>query len=293
MAPIVTSSRKSRPSGRGGKGADAFLTPVLVAVIVLAALAILRPVILPSGKTAPAPEAGDETTARPSSRTVASPRSGGGNGEDPSDTAAPGGEGNGATRRQPRAATRNAAERTAEGSADAADDTAGDADEPSDEADTKPVETAGIQPPQYFDNEVENKIAIFCMPATESFGPQVRTTLSDEEIIAYLKRPITILDDDEPKIVEIKERTAKLKGEALAFMEAGGTFDQFMRDVAAKGNFEAGQIEDVRVEMRKILETKGRKAAEEYLSQANPYLEEQGLPKVTISPLDLLDLDND
>ena len=109
MAPIVTSSRKSRPSGRGGKGADAFLTPVLVAVIVLAALAILRPVILPSGKTAPAPEAGDETTARPSSRTVASPRSGGGNGEDPSDTAAPGGEGNGATRRQPRAATRNAA----------------------------------------------------------------------------------------------------------------------------------------------------------------------------------------
>ncbi len=66
-----------------------------------------------------------------------------------------------------------------------------------------------------------------------------------------------------------------------------------MRDLAAKGNYEAGQVEDVRVEMLKILETKGRKAAEEYLSQANPYLEEQGLPKVTISPLDLMDLEDD
>ncbi len=292
MKSVVTSSRKSRSGGSGGKGVDSLLTPILVVVIAVALLAILRPVLL-RPKAAP-PSSDTPAATSPQSKPTGGKRTAAPahNGDDSADTAAStsvakGSAKNGAkagtTQGQPRAAASGV------GSPETADDNADD----SPKGDPAPVETAGIKPPQYFDNEVENKIAYVCMPASETFGPQVRTSLSDEEILAYLKRPVTILEDDDPKIVEIKERTAKLKGEALAFLEQGGTFDQFMRDLAAKGNYEAGQVEDVRVEMLKILETKGRKAAEEYLSQANPYLEEQGLPKVTISPLDLMDLEDD
>ena len=150
---------------------------------------------------------------------------------------------------------------------------------------------AAFREKEYFDNPVENLLASVSEPGAEFMFSPPRVSLSDEEIIAILKRPVEIYEDDDEEAARVKERTAALKTDALAFIEQGGTYNQFVRDRAAAATEQAAMIEDVRQEMIRILRKSGRKAAEEYLAEANPVLREQGLREVTISKLLLLQLE--
>ncbi len=111
-----------------------------------------------------------------------------------------------------------------------------------------------------------------------------RVTLSQEEILAYLRQPVEIFDDDDEETVRAKERTAETKAAALDYIAQGGTFNQFLRDMAAAATEEKAMVDDVRFEMRRILDAEGPEAAQAYLDKANKGLREAGLKEVFLSP---------
>lgn len=152
---------------------------------------------------------------------------------------------------------------------------------------------AGIKAPEYFDNQVENLLALVSTPGTEFCTTPPRLDLTKDEILSYLKRPVEIYDDDDEETIAVKERTAAAKAEALEYIESGGTCDQYIRDMAAIATEQAEQVEDVRLEMLDILRTKGREAAEEYLATANPLLKEQGLKEVVITKIHLIQIEQE
>lgn len=151
---------------------------------------------------------------------------------------------------------------------------------------------AGIKGKEYFDNPVENLLAVASKPGTE-FALPPRVNLPDEEIMAYLKRPVEIYDDDDDDTVAAKERAAAAKTDALAFIAAGGTYNQFLRDMAAASTEQAAMVEDVRLEMMRLFRREGREKAEDYLETVNPHLREQGLPEVVIPELLVIQVESE
>ena len=284
MGRVVTASRR----GSGGKrGPDAILVPVFLAVIAISAVVVfLR---REGGNPAPAPGGATSAEAAP-----AGPAGAGAPARGPSGGTAPAGAKGGAA---PQAAVPgdppHAATGTANGAAEAprAEIAEGaDADEQGQKPEPPP---AAFREKEYFDNPVENILASVSEPGAEFVLTPPRVTLSDEEIIAILKRPVEIYEDDDDEAARVKERTAAFKTEALAFIEAGGTYNQFVRDKAAAATEQANMVEDVRQEMIRLLRTSGRKAAEEYLAEANPVLREQGLREVIIPKMLLIELEKE
>lgn len=130
-----------------------------------------------------------------------------------------------------------------------------------------------------FDNDVENMLESVSRFGFESIET-LRVNLPKDEIVAILNRPVDIYEDDPPDVVADKERTAEMKKAALEFIEAGGTFNQFLRDMQAQATEEREAVKDVREEMVRILRVEGEAAARAYLDKANPELAAQGLPEV-------------
>ncbi len=148
-----------------------------------------------------------------------------------------------------------------------------------------PVAVSPIVPkPKIFDNPVENELE----ELSRAGGLGLRTPrvdMSHEETVEYLKRPVEIYEDDDPATVAAKERTAAMKTEALAYVEKGGTLNQFMRDYQAQARENEETLDEVRSEMKRILEAEGREAAQAYLDEVNPQLKDAGLPEVRLSGL--------
>ncbi len=148
----------------------------------------------------------------------------------------------------------------------------------------KTVESPVKPKPKVFDNPVENELEE--LSRANGLGlrtPQVNMT--HEETLEYLRKPVEIYDDDDPATVAAKERTAAMKTEALAYIEKGGTLNQFMRDYQAQAREDEATLEEVRNEMKRLLNDKGREAAQAYLDEVNPQLKEAGLPEVRLSGL--------
>ena len=151
-----------------------------------------------------------------------------------------------------------------------------------DERNRKTQEILDRQYPRYFDNNTENTIEQVSKPGAQ-FLMTPRIDLSQEEVIALLKKPVEIYDDDTPEAVEAKERTAKAKQEILKYIEDGGTINQYFRDVLADNNERKGIRDDVLAEKRRILLEEGEEAARAYLDSVNPQLKEMGLPEQKIT----------
>ena len=148
-----------------------------------------------------------------------------------------------------------------------------------------PVAVSPVVPkPKVFDNPVENELE----ELSRAGGLGLRTPrvdMSHEETVEYLRKPVEIYEDDDPATVAAKERTAAMKTEALAYVENGGTLNQFMRDYQAQAMENEGTLDEVRSEMKRILEAEGREAAQAYLDEVNPQLKDAGLPEVRLSGL--------
>ncbi len=136
---------------------------------------------------------------------------------------------------------------------------------------------------RHFDNGVENMLERLTRQ-----GARITTipslNLSQEEIVEFLRKPVDIYDDDDDETVAAKERTAEFKQEALKFIEAGGTFNQYLRDLAAQANELAGMRQDVHDEALRLADTEGQEACEAYLEKANPELEARGIKPVRFAP---------
>ena len=139
---------------------------------------------------------------------------------------------------------------------------------------------------QFFDNDIENTIASVSEPGAEFFGfPPIDNDMEDSEIIAILKRPVEITEDDDEAAIAAKERTAEFKAKALEAMENGLTFAQFVRDLVALRNEQAAMREDAYQETIKILRKEGEPAAREYMKSVNDELKAQGLKEIVLSPI--------
>jgi hypothetical protein len=136
---------------------------------------------------------------------------------------------------------------------------------------------------KYFDNPIENQLERLAIPGRNIRATPPLSKLTQEEILQYLRRPIQIDEDDDEEAVAAKERTAALKTEALKYIENGGTYDEFVREMVKVSNEEADMIRDARNEMLRLYKEEGAIAAIEYLKEANATLRENGLKEIPIS----------
>lgn len=136
---------------------------------------------------------------------------------------------------------------------------------------------------KYFDNPIENQLERLAIPGRNIRATPSLSKLTQEEILQYLRRPIQIEEDDDEEAVAAKERTAALKTEALKYIENGGTYDDFVREMVKVSNEEADMIRDARNEMMRLYKEEGAIAAIEYLKEANATLRENGLKEIPIS----------
>lgn len=154
---------------------------------------------------------------------------------------------------------------------------------PSAEVAEKPQVLGAVKDKEYFDNGVENTLALVSEPGAEFFGFPSIPDLDDEEVLAFLRRPVEIYDDDDEATIAVKERTAEFKTRALEAIEKDGlTFNQFVRDLVALRNEQSAMREDARNEMVKIFKAGGVEAANAYLEKVNPELKAQGLQELVI-----------
>ena len=148
-------------------------------------------------------------------------------------------------------------------------------------ADKAPETPEAAKPAKVFDNEVENQLEAISKEGFESIETP-RVDMSEEEILAYLKKPVEIYDDDDEDTIAAKERTAEIKQEALKYIGQGGTLNQFLRDYAAQVKEGQETVKDVKDEMIRILHDQGQEAAQAYLDKVNPQLRDAGLKEVKI-----------
>lgn len=151
----------------------------------------------------------------------------------------------------------------------------------------RPEPTKGVPRPlhQYFDNPIENQLASLTIRG-KHFKSLPTIKASDDEILAFLRKPVEIYDDDDEKTIRAKEATAEMKTQALAFIEQGGTFQEFVRLMADASNAEHDLIEEVRKEKLRLLKEDGIDAAAAYLEEANKTLKEAGLSEMKVTVFD-------
>ena len=138
---------------------------------------------------------------------------------------------------------------------------------------------------KHFDNPVENMLHSLTVRG-KHFKSIPRNNMTDEQILEYLRKPVEIYEDDDEKTIEAKEATAEMKTQALAFIENGGTYDDFVRQMVQASNEEHDLLDEVRTTKLKILKEQGLEACAEYLEEANKVLAEAGLKQFKLTVLD-------
>lgn len=138
-----------------------------------------------------------------------------------------------------------------------------------------------ISAPKPFDNPIENQLVGFSVEGG-SFAPGLLLRHSDEEIMEALRKPVVINDDDSEQIKAKKQAVAEMKGVILDYIEQGGTYEQFVTDVAMFTKKErAAKKEGIRQLVALVREDR-LEEARAFRSQLGKLLEEQGF-----SPLKL------
>lgn len=145
---------------------------------------------------------------------------------------------------------------------------------------------AAQAPRKFFDNEVDNTLEVVSKPGAQFLIlPQV--TLSQQEVLEFLKAPIVISDDDDDESVAAKRRTAAFKEQALDYIAKGGTLNQFIREQAAAAADEHDAMDEIRREKDRILVNEGPEAAKAYLDKINPELRKLNMPQIRMGRADI------
>ncbi len=264
MSPIVTtSSRKEKPKIN-------LLIPAMAAVILVLVFLLVRK---PSSNPAPPSVSTSETeVTKPSAspkRTTSTKADGPDTPIDKAESAAVVAGASGMADRQqngPAATETNASPETA----------TRDRDKP------KPM-PSGVLSRQYFDNPVENRLEKLGIPG-RGVAMVLPNKLSQDEILAILRRPIQINEDDDEETVAAKERTAEMKTAALEYIDSGGTFDEFIAEMVKTSNEEAAMKKSARAELNRLLKEGNYEAAAAHLEEANKALREAGMKEMGIPP---------
>ncbi len=88
-----------------------------------------------------------------------------------------------------------------------------------------------ITPPSAFDNPFENMLVGLSV-ADGNFIPGLLQGYDQEAVLAMLKKEVVINDDDCEDIKMKKQAVAEMKQIILEYIDRGGTFDQFVSEMA-------------------------------------------------------------
>ncbi len=138
-----------------------------------------------------------------------------------------------------------------------------------------------ITPQKPFDNPVENSLVGLSME-NGKFIPAFMLNYSDEEIMAALRREVVINQDDPEDVKLKKQAVAEMKAVILDYMEQGGTYRDFVYEMAAyvkaERKVKAAGIHKI-VQLVKAGDIEGAKA---YREELDKVLESQEFTKIRL-----------
>lgn len=132
-----------------------------------------------------------------------------------------------------------------------------------------------ISKPKVFDNPVENQLVGLSVEGG-SFAPGLMMRHSDEDIAAALRKPVVINEDDPDDVREKKEAVAAMKREILAYMEQGGTYEDFVTEMASMARQERKMKRDGIRKIVSMLEEGRADEARDFYETYNRLLQESG-----------------
>ena len=131
------------------------------------------------------------------------------------------------------------------------------------------------EPPRLFDNRFENTLESLAMNTRLLLTDHTKQ-FSDDEIVTYLSRPITINPDDPPDIVERKTATAAMKEEIKAYIKNGGTYQDYIDELHNKVSNERSLHREAMREMVNLLAEGDIEGARLYRDKVNEYFTSEG-----------------
>lgn len=140
-----------------------------------------------------------------------------------------------------------------------------------------------ITKPKIFDTPLENQL-IGLSTEKGSFAPGFLLRHSDGEIIEALKKPVEIYDDDSEQVRFKKEAVAIMKQEILAYIEQGGTYEQFIQEMSAFTKKERMTKREGLRQIVALLKDGDAEAAKVFYHKFNDILKEQEFSPMVLHP---------
>ena len=102
----------------------------------------------------------------------------------------------------------------------------------------------------------------------------------EREFVASLKEPIVIDDGDSEKVRELKMKVAQLRRELDERASQGEPMIRILKDFQKDMAEDYKMRDELRLEVRKMIETDGREAAQQYCDKVNESLRQLGIKEI-------------
>lgn len=146
-----------------------------------------------------------------------------------------------------------------------------------------PVDPNAPVPEPIFKHEVESALAMYVKPAVEMPPPPKDYT--DEEVRQALAEPVVIdMDKDDEDLIYQKKTVQAFKDELKQFLDEGGTFAAYLRQLQKRQESEAMQMRESRKMIEKYLDENKPAEAKELFDALNKHLGEKGIPPIKMTP---------
>ena len=144
-----------------------------------------------------------------------------------------------------------------------------------------------VEPPPVFSNIGDQAIAMVVGAATGGNippAPGLGDVNLDAEFMKSLKEPIRIEQDDPPRIVALKMAVQETREEIVRLKAEGDTrtVGQMLGDHIKASNRNANMQADALAAVKRVRETDGEAAAEEYLKAVNLHLKSFGVRPIRL-----------
>ena len=146
-----------------------------------------------------------------------------------------------------------------------------------------PVDPNAPVPKSIFKHDVESALAMYVKPAV--MMPPPPRDYTDEEVRQALAEPVEVdMNEDDEDTIFQKKTVQAFKDELREFLENGGTFSQYMRQLQKRQEVEAAQTMQSRKMIEKCLDENKPEEARELFDALNKHLEKQGIPPIKMAP---------
>ena len=140
-----------------------------------------------------------------------------------------------------------------------------------------------ITPKPIFETDFEEQL-IGMAVVGKTFIPAFLKGHTPEEISPILDTPITIYEDDPDDVVATKEAVAEFKEGIKAYLADGGTWDQFVDEVASVAEEERHYRGMLLQKLSKLLHNGEKEEAQKLYRSFNAIIEEKGFSKIDLPP---------